>query len=87
MGATVPLSLQERQRIYEGWVQGRSVAQIASELQRSAMTVRKWWRRIRRGGLAGLSSPRRGRPRGGVLVSFAPEVKRRVDELWKRAGL
>ncbi len=81
MGTTVPLSLQERQRIYAGWIQGRSVKQIASELQRSAMTVRKWWRRMRRFGLAGLSSPRRGRPRGGVLVSFAPEVKRRAVAL------
>ncbi len=78
MGAPAPLSLAERQCIYDGWVTGQPVVQIAEELQRSAMTVRKWWRRIRRQGLAGLSSPRRGRPATGVLATFAPEVKRRA---------
>lgn len=81
MGVPAPLSLEERQRIYEGWVNGQTVEQVARALQRSAMTVRKWWRRIRRWGLAGLTSPRRGRPAAGVLATFAPEVKRRAVAL------
>ena len=75
MGVPAPLGLQERQRIYDGWVKGHTIARIASELGRSPMTVRKWWRRIRRSGLAGLEPPRRGRPSSGLLSTFAPDVK------------
>src|SRR5436190_734242 len=84
MAGVTPLSLEERQRIYAGWVKDQPIAQVASELGRSPMTVRKWWRRMRRLGLAGLQSPRRGRPASGVLSNFSSAVKDQAVAL-KRA--
>jgi len=84
MAGVIPLSLEERQRIYAGWVKDQPIARIASELGRSPMTVRKWWRRMQRLGLAGLQAPRRGRPARGVLSQFSSAVKNQAVAL-KRA--
>jgi transposase-like protein len=75
MGAGKPLSAEEREQIYAGWLTGQRVAAIAQRLGRSAMTVRKWWRRLKHAGLAGLTPPRRGRPARGPLAQFVPELK------------
>lgn len=70
-----PLSDAERERIYEGRSQGKTIPAIALELNRSEAVVRKWSRRIRAEGIQGLRSRRRGRQAVGVLGSFDPRVR------------
>ncbi|HBY93763.1 MAG TPA: hypothetical protein DEP84_07295, partial [Chloroflexi bacterium] len=69
-------SPSERERIYQGQVQGKSIPEIASELGRSGHVVRKWWRRIRQEGLAGLRDRRPGPAPRGILGRFDTRVRR-----------
>jgi transposase len=74
MRSTTPLNQCERERIYQGWLQNKSIAEIAQELERSEAVVRKWWRRIRDTGAPGLLPRKRGRPAHGTLSTIAPAV-------------
>jgi len=81
MGQPEPLSERERALIYQGKIQGKSCAQIATELQRSEAVVGKWMRRIREQGLLGLQARPRGPKRRGALSRFPKEVAQTVLEL------
>ena len=59
---------------------GATLATIAAELKCAHVTVRKWWRRQRRGQAA----PVRGRSRHGILSTYPAELVERALEL-KRA--
>jgi transposase len=78
MGASQPLRERERQQIYLGRCQGKSIRVLAGEIGCSPETVRKWWRRLRDEGRGGLRPRPRGRPPQGVLASFPLEL---VEEI------
>ena len=67
----IPLSDAERRLIHQRKGQGASLHKIAEELVCSDETVRKWWRCQRDGRVV---RPR-GRPKRGVLSTFAAEVR------------
>jgi len=67
-------TFQERVEITERAAQGQSDPAIAAALGCSPATVRKWRRRGRRHGAAGLASPM-GRPATGPLGAAAPAVR------------
>ena len=75
MGSTHALSERDRERIYQGKLREKSVAEIAQELNCSEEVVRKWWRRIRDEGALGIQEKLRGRPKRGVLSTFSAEVR------------
>jgi transposase-like protein len=81
MGASKPLSNYEREQIYLGRQQGKSLVRLAKELGRSAVTVRKWWRRYRDEGLSGLGTRKRGRKRQGILGSYRLELRDEILNL------
>jgi len=70
-----PLSDAERERIYQGRSQEKTIPAIALELDRSEAVVHKWSRRIRAEGVQGLRSRQRGRKAVGDLSSFDPRVR------------
>ena len=76
-----PLNRAERERIYQGRLRGRPLAELAAELQCSVMCVRKWARRLRDEGALGLRERRRGRPAQGLLSSFNAEVRQQALRL------
>lgn len=69
------LLLAERQRIYQGKLEGMTLSEIAAELGRSVHVVRKWWRRLRRAGLAGLQDRKAGPHTCGILCRFDEDVR------------
>lgn len=81
MGQPVPLTEAERERIYQGRLQGKTLPEIAAELQRSVHAVRKWWRRMRDEGLQGLRTRKPGPPARGILSHFDPRVVQRAASL------
>ena len=68
------LANEDRQQIYLRKENGEGLQDIADDLKLSYECVRKWWRRGKRDGLAGLAAKKRGRPVKGILSEFAPEV-------------
>lgn len=72
-----PLTAAEREYLQTRRQAGATLAQVASELGCSPETVRKWWRRHRRGQTA----PRRGRPCRGVLSTYPTALVERAVEL------
>lgn len=74
MGQPIPLTAAERERIYQGRLQAKTLPEIAAELNRSVPVVRKWWRRVRDMGLAGLSARPPGPRPQGLLSRFDPRV-------------
>ena len=76
-----PLNRTERELIYQGRLSGRTLAELAAELQCSVMCVRKWSRRLRDEGALGLRDRRRGRPGQGLLSSFDAEVRQQALHL------
>lgn len=76
-----PFTEEERERIYQGRMKGKTIPEIADELDRSVYGVRKWWRRIRDEGAAGLRTRRRGPEAKGTLSSFDPEVVEKALKL------
>jgi len=75
------LSRAERERIYQGRLNGRTLADLAAELQCSVICVRRWSRRLRSEGVLGLRDRRRGRPTQGLLSSFDAEVRQQALSL------
>lgn len=69
-----PLTQVEKERICQGKLQGRTLAELAVEVRCSLACARKWWRRGRDHGLQGLRAPRRGRDCSGILSHFDPSV-------------
>lgn len=69
------LTNDEREQIYLRKKNGESLQSIADDLNISYECVRKWWRRGKREGLAGLVMRERGRPAQGILSQFAQEVR------------
>jgi hypothetical protein len=81
--------LTEREQIYLRKRDGCSLRQIASEVGISYECVRKWWRRCRSQGLAGLVERKRGRQPKGVLSQFPLAVQQaslRLKRQHKRWG-
>lgn len=79
-----PLTEAEREWIYQGRLQGKTLGTIATELNRSVHVVRKWWRRIRDKGLKGLRVCKAGPVPQGSLSRFDPRVAQAALHL-KRA--
>lgn len=79
-----PLNEAERERIYQGYLSGQTLTEMAAELQCSVMCVRKWWRRLRDEGVPGLRGRPRGRPVHGPLSAFDPEVRQQALRLKQR---
>lgn len=73
--ATRQLIQEEREQIYLRKKNGENLQTIADEIGISYECARKWWRRGKREGLAGLVFRKRGRPVRGLLSQFAPEVR------------
>lgn len=74
MPRRLPLTLTEKERIYQGKLAGCTLAALATELHCSAVCVRKWWRRGRDHGLKGLPTRHQGRRATGLLSHFGPRV-------------
>ena len=81
MRTRAPLTKAEKERIYQGKLQGRTLPELAKELSCSVETVRKWWRRGRKGGLEGLSKSRRGRGVAGILSQFDVRIAEKAEVL------
>ncbi len=84
MSQRAPLSAAERERIYRGKLQGKTLAELAQELQCSIVCVRKWWRHARPGELPSRQSQRRGAPATGVLGRCTPLVRQAALRLKQR---
>ena len=69
------LTQAEREQIYLRKKNGENLQSIAEELNLSYECARKWWRRGKREGLAGLELRKRGRPPQGLLSQFASEIR------------
>lgn len=75
-----PTTLQQRLEIWERAEQGEGDAAIATVMQLSPMTVRKWRRRAQSQGRSGLGS-QIGRPKSGPLGHAAAELRQAVRQL------
>lgn len=72
----------ERVEMIERKQGGESLVSIAQDMGLSRYTVRKWWRKYRKQGLAGLKPKAKQRPaQGGVMSSFDAVVRYRVLRL------
>ncbi len=69
-----PLTPEEKERIYQGKLKGKTLAELAREVNCSVECARKWWRVGRKRGIAGLRSGRRPRGVRGCLSHFRAEV-------------
>ncbi len=75
------LTQAEREQIYLLKRSGRTIPQIAQDLNTSLACVRKWWRRGRDQGMLGLLERKRGRPSRGVLSKFSQPVQQTALKL------
>lgn len=78
-----PLTLAEREAIYLGKLDGKTLPELADEQACSLSCARKWWRIGRDHGLAGLRRTKRSRTASGVLSTFDPMVAERAL-YWRR---
>ena len=83
MGKSTALTVAQREAIYQGKLNGRTLNEMADEIGCSFDCARKWWRVGRRQGLDGLHRPRRQRGAPMALSTFAPRVAERAL-YWKR---
>ena len=70
----LPLTQREKERIYQEKIAGKTLTEIAEELDCSWECVRKWWRVARRQGEVGLRAQRGARGSTGALSQFDPQV-------------
>lgn len=77
------LTVAQRESIYQGRLQGHSLAALAKQQHCSYSCARMWWRIGRDQGLAGLHRTGRARPTPGVLSTFDPLIAERTLH-WKR---
>ena len=75
------LTQVERECIYVQKQAGKSLTEIAEEMNISYECARKWWRRGRDEGVSGLLERKRGRRVQGVLSQFVAEVRQISLEL------
>lgn len=83
------LSQGERDQIYQRKQTGENLREISQELGISIGCVRKWWRRGRDLGTAGLVERKRGRKPQGSLAYFSLEVRAaslKLKQVHKRWG-
>jgi len=73
-------TLAERVEISERWEAGQKDPEIASAMGLPVSTVRKWRRKYKKGGRAGLTS-RMGRPSTGALGQFPLEIRDTIREM------
>ena len=73
-------TLAERVEIGERWEAGQKDPKIAVAMGLPVSTVRKWRRRYKKEGRAGLTS-RMGRPPSGALGQFALEIRDTIGEM------
>ena len=79
-----PLNERERELIYQGRTQGKTMIEVANELQRSLMSVRKWWRRIRDEGIQGLQTRPRGTKVKGALSRYPAKTAETAFEMKRK---
>ena len=72
MSPRPPLTQHEKERIYQGKLAGRKLADLAQVVGCSYECARKWWRVGRKHGEAGLRAPRAHRGKTGALSQFDP---------------
>jgi transposase len=75
-------SLAERIEIGEQWEAGQTDPEIAAAMGLRVSTVRKWRRKYKKEGRAGLAS-RMGRPPSGALGQFPLEIRDTIREMRK----
>jgi transposase-like protein len=80
MARRVALTSAEHEYLVTRRQAGASLAMVAAELGCSLETMRKWWRRQRRGQAA----PRRGRPGHGILSTYPTELVAEAVRLKQR---
>lgn len=80
MISRAPLTQAEKGYLVARQAAGARLAEIAATLRCSVETVRKWWRKHRRGE----ATRPRGRPARGILSTYPPDVRARAIAL-KRA--
>jgi transposase-like protein len=78
MSPRAPLIEAEKERIYQGKLQGRTLSELAVELQCSYSCVRKWWRKARDERLRGLRSEPHSSTQIGILSRFDPRVAQKA---------
>jgi hypothetical protein len=81
MGKHTRLTMAQREAIYQGKIDGRTLEDLAREIGCSHVCARKWWRVGRKHGLEGLAYPRKPRAAQTPLCSFDPRVAERALEL------
>jgi putative transposase len=81
MGRTEPLTRAERERIYQEKLAGSTLQEIAVHLARSVEVVKKWWRRARGQGVAGLEARPPGSKSHGPLARFDARVAQAALDL------
>lgn len=79
MQSRAPLTAAEQERIVQHKGEGASLGEIAQELDCSVETIRKWWRKKRKGETV----RQRGRPLRGILSSYAEKVVEQAITLKK----
>ena len=84
MGQREPLTEQERERIDQAKLEGKTLATIAAEIGCSLSCARKWCRRGRDEGRKGLQNRPQGPIRRGPLSRFAPQVAEAALALKRR---
>jgi transposase InsO family protein len=72
MSPRPPLTQHEKERIYQGKLAGRKLADLAQVVGCSYECARKWWRVGRKHGEAGLRASRAHRGKTGALSQFDP---------------
>lgn len=82
MGIRRPLTVAEREAIYDGKLSGTRLIDLAREYQCSLSCARKWWRIGRKYGRDALRRHRQSQA-GGALSRFEPIVAERAL-YWKR---
>jgi transposase len=75
-------TLAERVEIGERWEAGQKDPEVAEAMGLRVSTVRKWRRKYKKAGRAGLTS-RMGRPPTGALSQFPLEIREAVREMRK----
>jgi len=80
MQKNIPLTLAQREAIYQAKLQGQTLKHIAAQLGCSHAVVRKWWRVARTHGLAGLRRQTTTRKSQLPLSSFDAVVASRALE-------
>ena len=83
MGKPTALTVAQREAMYQGKLNGRTLNDMAQEIGCCLDCARKWWRRGRRQGLDGLRGSRRPRIAHPALSTFDPRVAERAL-YWKR---